>query len=82
LRNAVRVEAGDVAALVADRAAARRREAGDRAQRGGLAGAVSTEQGHHFAFVHAQGKTVQDVPEAVVRIDIVELQDQAATPPR
>ena len=82
LRDAMRIESGDVAALVAHRAFARRREAADRAQRGRLAGAVAAEKRHHLALGDAERESVQDVAEAVEGVDRVELEDHAATPPR
>src|SRR5437763_17192755 len=78
----MRIEPGDVAALVAHRAFARRRESGDRAQRRRLAGAVAAEKRHHLALGDAEREPMQDVAEAIERIDRVELEDHAATPPR
>src|SRR5882672_8547216 len=81
-RDAVRGEAGDVAPLVADFARARRREAGDRAQRGGFSGAIAAEEGDDLAFGEIQRQPVQDMAEAVERIDALDLEDHAATPPK
>jgi cytochrome oxidase Cu insertion factor (SCO1/SenC/PrrC family) len=78
----MRVEAGDVAAFVADGALARRGEAADRAQRRRLAGAVAAEQGDDFPLADAERQTVQDVAQPVERINILYLENQAATPPR
>jgi hypothetical protein len=55
-RDAVRRDPGDLASLVADLSPARRREAGDAAHRGGLAGAVAAEQRHHLALSYVQGQ--------------------------
>jgi len=81
-RDAVRGIAGDRASLIADRAAARRGETGDAAKRGGLAGAVAAEKRHHLAVCHIQGQPMEDVADAVERVHVFHLQDQAATPPR
>ena len=78
----MRSQAGDAAALVADLARAWRREAGDRAKRGGLSGTVAAEEGDDLAFGEVQRHPVQDVAETVERIDIVDLENHAATPPR
>jgi hypothetical protein len=74
-------QARDVAALVADLAVLRRREPGDRAERGGLARAVASEKRHHLALGDAEREVVQDVPEAVEGVYLSEL-DHAAMPPR
>ena len=82
LADLVGIQPGDVAALVENLALLRRREAGDAAQRRGLAGAVATEERDDLAFGHAQRQAVKDVAEAVVGVDAFDFEDQAATPPR
>ena len=50
---------------ILDRARARRRQANQAAQRGGLAGAVAAQQGGHLPLRHLQPDIVQDVALAV-----------------
>ena len=51
---AVHRKAGDVMAVHLDGAGIGRDQAGDHVEAGGLAGAVGTQQAHHFAAVHRQ----------------------------
>jgi hypothetical protein len=78
----VRVQAGNVFSPVDHLAALRRREAGDGAQRRRLARAVAAEQRDDFTLGDTERKAVQDMADPVVRLNVLDLQDQAATPPR
>ena len=83
LRDPVRGHPADGRALVRDGPARGRREAGDGAERRGLARAVPSQEGDHFALPDAEREPVQDVPEPVVRVDAPDIQDHGgAMPPR
>ena len=73
-RDVRRRHAGDVAALVLDRAGRRRHQPGQRLQQRGLAGAVAAEQRHDLAFAHVERRVVEDVALAVERVDALEAQ--------
>ena len=70
----MRLETGDVDPIELDRAASRRRFAGDAAQQRGLAGAVATEHGDQLSIGDLQRDAVENVAGAVKRIDAIEAQ--------
>ena len=63
----MRFERGDLGAVELDRSAFRRVDAGDAAQKRGLAGAVASKNGKEFAIGYFQRNAVQDVAGAVKR---------------
>ena len=63
-----------------DRAGARRREPGDRAQRRGLPGAVGADQRHALALFHGQRDALQRLDVAVEGVDVGELEQRHCYP--
>src|SRR5207302_1640304 len=70
------------AALEADRAGLRRREAHDRADRRGLAHAVAAEQGYHLSRADREAHPEQDLAHAVRGLDRIDGEHQAWSSPR
>ena len=50
-------------------------EAGDRAQRRGLARAVAADEGDDLALLDGEGDSLEGVDLAVVRVDVLELEE-------
>src|SRR5207244_10832038 len=71
----VRRGCGDVVALEADPAAPRMVEAVDRAQRGGLPGAVRAEQRDDLSLAAVDRDSLEGVNRTVVGVDVLELED-------
>jgi hypothetical protein len=72
------------AAAEANVARARRPDAGDRPERGGLPGAVRAEERHDLALAHLEREPVQDLDVAVEDVDAVHAEErlaQAVAPP-
>lgn len=65
----VRGQLVDGLAVPEDLALARPVDAADGHERGGLAGAVGTDEGHDLAVIHAQGNVAQGLDVAVVGIN-------------
>ena len=59
-----------------DRALARRRQARDRPQRGGLARAVGADHRDDLALVHGQRDALQRLDVAVVGVDVLDLEQR------
>ena len=71
----VRLAAVDPLAAQPDLALARSEEAGDRAQRRGLAGAVGPDQRDDLALIDREADAAQRVDRAVVGVDVLELEE-------
>src|SRR4029450_8527986 len=81
--DGVRGETRDIVSLVDDLAVPGRREAGDGAERRGLARSVAPQERHHLAFVHPEREAMEDMPDPVVGVDPADLEDHGAgMPPR
>ena len=70
----VRGGADDLLAVETDRAGALADDPHHRLQRGGLAGAVASEQGHHLAGIHLEIDAVKDVRLPVPGLQILDRQ--------
>src|SRR5215510_1232916 len=85
-RDLVRGQARDVLAAEQNAAAARRREADDRADQRGLADAVAAEHRDDLAPADPQRDTLQDVAVAVVGVDVLDVKHRPSPdrspPPR
>ena len=55
-------------------------QAGDGVQRGGLARAVGTDEGHQFAVAHGQGDALEGVDRAVKYMQIFDFQHRYSLP--
>ena len=74
---------GDVTSAERDRSASRMIQSVDRAERRRLARAVRADQRHDLALVHVDRDPLQRLNRAVVRVDVLELEDEAvATVPQ
>ncbi|GAB7538250.1 hypothetical protein BGC_44720 [Burkholderia sp. 3C] len=76
----VRREAGQRGAVEAHAALARRHHAGDRLQRGGLAGAVAAQQGDRLAFADRHRHALQHMALAVITVHRVKFEHHARPP--
>ena len=70
----LRIHAGDVLAVVEDRAAFDRNDAGDGAKRGGFAGAVRADQSDDLALVYAEGNALERLDTAVADHQVLHFQ--------
>ena len=74
--------AGDDVAVEADRPSAGRREPHDRAERGGLAGAVAAEQRRDLAARHLERHAAEDLALAVEGLESLDREQRHVIPPR
>ena len=72
--------AGDVGTLEIDLAAARRREADDGIDDGGLADAVPAEQAENLALLELKRQALQHIGVAVIGMDVLDVEDRHAVP--
>jgi hypothetical protein len=75
-RRGARAGAANGRAVEADLALRRAPQSHDRAQRGGLAGAVAAQQHGHGCRRHGQIDAVQDVVRADVRVHVLQFQQR------
>ena len=64
----------DILALKRHRAALARQQTGDGVQRGGLTGAVRTDERNDLALVYLEGNVTQRVDKAVIHVDVLYFQ--------
>jgi len=75
-----RTPSGNVLALEAHLTLAWGREADDRADEGGLAHAVASQEAHDLPLPYVPGDPLQDIAVAIVGVDVVQVQHHS--PPR
>src|SRR3954447_5190256 len=78
--DVLRSRLGDLLAVEADRALARRRQPGDRAERRGLARSVRADQGDDLALLHRQRDALDGGDVAVVGVDVVQFEQRHQPP--
>ena len=60
----------------ADLSRGRLHQSGNGSQQGGLSGAVSPDDAHHFPFFHGQGNIEDDLNVPVKHVDMVDLKQR------
>src|SRR5262245_31141114 len=77
-----RIEGMDLAARERDAPGCRAQQAGDRAQRGRLAGTVGADQAHELALAHLEIEPAEDLHRAIRGVHGFETQHQESGRPR